>query len=448
MFLLVACTNNYDDAIKTDDIVTNKTDIKGDNTINSKTNTEDGSLSKNKSTPIIFDKINATINYDDDQSKVVIKHDTTSIHINLFGDDESDLTLIMNGKAVNEKYDSNFDYTYSENLEGAINRIKLFATDNVNKHILILPATTEEYPTYNALLFDNSGFLHTYRFEITEWDCEDIESIMLNTQTNANPIEITDNTGKSCSTRTYIIDGKYIEKEPKVLSFKDIAERYEEDKYKIYSFDVNADSIKDKVITHINRVSSSGSGYQGDDLIVYLGLPTDEYVLSLNSINYTEDGLYYFSGLSPRTDNTGFILSTYFGSRGYPYKDYYFALNNDEWKIVEVIVKGRLGKNEFYCQHPVNYNVSSPTAPMEALEVKHSEKDIISLCPMPPTNYIVTSDKAEILTEDFKHRNPPNYYIKNDSVKAIDQNEDWVRVSYKNSTKSGWISKEDVAANE
>lgn len=440
IFVLVSCTNNYGDTNTNDDAI-NKTDIKNDNTVI--TNIENSSLLEDNSNPLIFNKINPSIVYDNSQDKIDIRHDNTAISINLFGDDESDLTLIMNGSVVSKGFDGRFNYTYEVDLKSALKRISVFSND-ANRQILILPATTEEYLTYNAILFDDSGFLHTYMFEIAEWHCGGIESITANTKADANAIKVIDNTGKSCSTHIYLIDGEYIKEDPKSFSFTDIVEKHEKKTHKIFTFDINGDGIDDKVITHINKLNSSGSGYQGNDLVIYLGVTNDKYMLSLNSINYTQDGLFYFSSLSPRTNSTGFILSTYFGSRGYPYKDYYFTLDNDQWKIAKVIVKGYMGDNAFYCEHLTDYNVSNPTAEPENLEVQNSENDILNQCPAPPTKYTVISEKAEILTEGFESRSSPNYYIKDDSIEAVNQNEDWVKVSYKNGTKFGWVDKRNL----
>ena len=63
---------------------------------------------------------------------------------------------------------------------------------------------------------------------------------------------------------------------------------------------------------------------------------------------------------------------------------------------------------------------------------------------MPAIKYVVKTEKAEILSEDFESRSPPNYYIKSDLIEAFDQNEDWVKVSYKNGTKFGWIDKREL----
>lgn len=90
IFLLASCTNNYGDTNANDNAI-NKTDTQNDNIVI--TNIENSSLLENNSNPLIFNKINSLITYDDSQDKVDIKHDNTAISINLFGDDESDITL-------------------------------------------------------------------------------------------------------------------------------------------------------------------------------------------------------------------------------------------------------------------------------------------------------------------------------------------------------------------
>ena len=225
IFLLASCTNNYGDTNTNDDAF-NKNDTQSDNTV--ATNIKNNSLLEDNSNPLIFNKINSLITYDKGQDKVDIKHDNTAISINLFGDDQSDITLMMDGSVVSKGLDGPFNYTYGlfnytygEDLQSALKRISVFAND-ADGQFLILPTTTEEYLSYNAILFDDSGFLHTYTFEVAEWDCGDIESITVNTKSDANVIKVTDNTGKNCSTNTYLINGEYIKEEPKSLSFTDI----------------------------------------------------------------------------------------------------------------------------------------------------------------------------------------------------------------------------------
>lgn len=249
IFLLASCTNNYSDTNTNDDAI-NKTDIKNDNTVI--TNIENGSRLENNSNPLIFNKINSLITYDDSQDKVDITHDNTAISINLFGGDQSDITLMMDGRVVRKGLDvpfnytyGLFNYTYGEDLQSALKRISVFAND-ADRQILILPTTTEEYLSYNAILFDDSGFLHTYTFEVAEWNCGDIESITVNTKADANAIQVMDDTGKNCSTRTYLIDGEYIKAKPKSLSFTDIEAKYDENTHKIFTFDTNADGIDGK----------------------------------------------------------------------------------------------------------------------------------------------------------------------------------------------------------
>ena len=440
IFILVSCTNNYDNTNINDDPTINRTDIKNDNNVIKQTNIENGSLLENISNPLIFNKINPLIAYDDSQDKIDIRYDNTAISINLFGDDDSDLTLMMNGSVIDEGFNGNFNYTYEVDLQSAIKRINIFANDD-NRQILILPATTEEYLTYNALLFDDSGFLHTYVFEIAEWGCGNIESIIANTKVDANAIQVIDNTSKNCNTRTYLVDGEYIKEEPKSFSIKDIEEKYEENTHKIFTFDVNADGISDIVVSSINDDKNL---YQGDDLLVYLGLSDDRYLLSLDSTNYTEDGGFFFNNISPRSNSAGLILSTHFSSKGYPFIDYYFVLVNNKWMIKKEIVKGYLGDNQFYCRYSKNYNVSRSNSLPDTLETQISEKDIPNKCPPPPISYVVKAEQAKILNEKFESRSTPNYYIKGDLIEAFDQNEDWVKVSYKNGTKFGWIDKREL----
>lgn len=437
--LLIACTSSYDEAVARDSSTSKESYIKNDNTVITKTDIENGSLLEDNSNPLIFDKINSLIAYDDSQDKIDIRYDNTAISINLFGDDESDLTLMMNGSVIDEGFNGNFNYTYEIDLQSAVKRIKVFANDD-DRQILILPATTEEYLTYNALLFDDSGFLHTYVFEIAEWDCGNIESIIANTKADANAIQVIDNTSKNCNTRTYLVDGEYIKEEPKSFSIKDIEEKYEENTHKIFTFDVNADGISDIVVSNINNDKNL---YQGDDLLVYLGLSDDRYVLSLDSTNYTEDGGFFFNIISPRSNSAGFILSTHFSSKGYPFIDYYFVLDNNKWMIKKEIVKGYFGDDQFYCRYSKNYKVSRSNSLPHTLETQISEKDIPNKCP-PPINYVVKAEQAKILNEKFESRSPPNYYIKGDLIEAFDQNEDWVKISYKNGTKFGWIDKRNL----
>ena len=437
IFLLASCTNNYGDTNTNDDAI-NKTDIKNDNTV--ATNIENNPLLEDNSNPLIFNKINSLITYYKGQDKVDIKHDNTAISINLFGDDESDITLMMDGSVVSKGLDGLFNYTYGVGWQSALKRISVFAND-ADRQILILPTATEEYLSYNAILFDDSGFLHTYTFEVAEWDCGDIESITVNTKGDANVIKVTDNTGKNCSTRTYLIDGKYLKEEPKSLSFTDIEAKYDENTHKIFTFDVNADGIDDKVISSIN--DENNNTYQGDDLIVYLKNTDGLYRLSLETTNFTDEVGWFLYDIYPSANHSGFILKIIYSPRGRSNQYFYFSQKNKDWRIEKYISEGTLITGEdYYCIENNNVALSEFEY---AKSATYSESQFQSLCPPPPTKYVVKTDQAEILDEKFESRSKPNYYIKGDLIEAFDQNEDWVKVSYKNGTKFGWIDKRDLS---
>ena len=305
---------------------------------------------------------------------------------------------------------------------------------------MILPTTTEEYLSYNAILFDDSGFLHTYTFEVAEWDCGDIESITVNTKGDANAIKVTDNTGKNCSTRTYLIDGEYLKEDPKLLSFTDIEAKYDENSHKIFTFDVNADDVDDLVISRIN---DHNNAYQGNELYVLTGDKSGKYTLSLDTSNYTDETGWFFADIYPRKNHSGFILKIIYSPRGRSNQYFYFSQKNKDWRIEKYVSEGTLitGK-DYYCIENNNVTLSEFEY---AKSATYSESQFQSLCPPPPTKYVFKTDQAEILNEEFKSRSKPNYYIKGDLIEAFDQNEDWVKVSYKNSTKFGWIDKRDLS---
>ena len=224
---------------------------------------------------------------------------------------------------------------------------------------------------------------------------------------------------------------------------QEIKKSLAKDQFKIFSLDLNADSIEDLVISRINDTSGNLNLHQGDELYILIGDKSGKYKLSLSTSNRTDDGGFFLGSIIPRSNMKGFILSTYFSSRGYPFKDYYFMESNNKWKIKEVIVKGYLGEDQFYCHHPQNYIISSSSFTLS--ENSMSDEDISKECPYPPTKFKVKANNAEILTDNFESRSPPNYYVKGDAIEAFDQNEDWVKVSYKNGTKFGWIDKRDLS---
>lgn len=98
--------------------------------------------------------------------------------------------------------------------------------------------------------------------------------------------------------------------------------------------------------------------------------------------------------------------------------------------------------HDYYCTDNTMTTVSEYTQSIGASF--SNDEELLQNCPLLPIKYVVKTEQAEILNEDFESRSPPNYYIKGDLVKAFDQNEDWVKVSYKNGTKFGWIDKREL----
>ena len=219
------------------------------------------------------------------------------------------------------------------------------------------------------------------------------------------------------------------------LSLQEIEKDLTKNQFKIFTLDVTADGIDDLVISRIN---DNANLYQGDELYVLIGDKGGKYKLSLSTSNYASDGGYFLYDILPRPNYNGFILGTYFSSKGQPNINYYFTFKNKDWYVSTTTMGGSMPSGEYYyCidnnqKHIKEYTNSMPPA------------DDTKPCTPPPTKYVVTSDKAEILSDTFESRSPPNYYIQKDTIEAIDQNEDWVQVSYKNGTKFGWIDKRDL----
>lgn len=65
-----------------------------------------------------------------------------------------------------------------------------------------------------------------------------------------------------------------------MLTSAKLWEMYVSDLYQFYNFDVNADGIKDKIITHQNDEKNF---HQGSDLFVYLGNKNNRYKLNLKA---------------------------------------------------------------------------------------------------------------------------------------------------------------------
>ena len=225
------------------------------------------------------------------------------------------------------------------------------------------------------------------------------------------------------------------------LSLQEIKKDLPEDQFEIFTFDVNTDDVDDLVISRIN---DDNNVFQGDELYVLLGDENNKYTLSLDTSNSTSDGGFFLYDINPRSNHSGFILSTYFSSKGYPRNTFYYTFENGKWYISNASTEGSMPTGEeYYC---IDYNKSSVDDYNYTLSASYpTDAELFRNCPLLPTKYTVKTEKAEILNEKFKSRSKPNYYIKGDLIEAVDQNEDWVKVAYKDGTKFGWIDKHDLS---
>ena len=220
---------------------------------------------------------------------------------------------------------------------------------------------------------------------------------------------------------------------------KYLAENYPNNLYEIYDYDVNTDGIKDKIFSSKNDENNT---YQGDDLIVYLRNPDKLYRLSLETTNYTDETGWFLTDIYPRENHSGFILKTHYSPRGNSNQFYYFDKIDNEWMLSKYVSEGTLITGEdYYCVENNNFNLSEFEYGESA---NFTEKQFQEKCSPLPLEYRVIVEKAEILTDNFESRSPPNYYIKGDTIEAFDQNEDWVKVAYKNGTKFGWVAKRNL----
>lgn len=107
---------------------------------------------------------------------------------------------------------------------------------------------------------------------------------------------------------------------------------YENNKdYFIKTFDVNKDGISDKIV--------SSKPYQGEDLFVFYGNESSEYDLSLETINFSEDGGNIIKDIVSIPNSKGLTVITYFPDRGYYEKEYNIIPENSVWILKNIIYK-------------------------------------------------------------------------------------------------------------
>ncbi|MDH6252772.1 hypothetical protein M2347_002499 [Chryseobacterium sp. H1D6B] len=107
---------------------------------------------------------------------------------------------------------------------------------------------------------------------------------------------------------------------------------YENNKdYFIKTFDVNKDGISDKIV--------SSKPYLGEDLFVFLGNKSGGYNLSLETMNFSEDGGNIIKDVTSIPNSKGLTVKTYFPDRGYYEKEYNIIPENNTWILRNTIYK-------------------------------------------------------------------------------------------------------------
>lgn len=398
--------------------------------------------------------------------QVKININDSLIIIKLINDDRSYLDFKKGNNYLNKFAEISFNYTYGIELENAIQQIKVFKSTDSKQGLLVLPDYTEEYPAYSILPFDATGIKQSYSIGINSFDCANFDTVTLDANAivlNQSAATLDDNgaqslsisqKGKPCKAQIY--ESKPIENliaatKPETNASKDkqhqqftsneLAKTYNRALYQFYDFDVNADGIKDKIITHKNDKQNV---YQGDDLFIYLRTSDNKYKLSLETTNFTDEAAWFLSDITPRSDYSGFILTTYFADRGHSEQSFYFGLQNDKWLMTKYVSAGTLITGvSYYCIE----NHSSDISDFSYGESSgYYEAEFEKKCPPLASSYKVTANKAEILDQDFNPKKPTNYYVKGDVIEAAAQNEDWIKVSYKQDSKYGWVDKRDLKA--
>lgn len=402
-------------------------------------------------------KSKANIAYIPNSKHIKITIDDFLIIIRLLHDERAYLDFKKDNDYLNKFAEISFNYTYGIDFETALQAIKVFKNKSSEEGLLVLPATTEEYPAYSVLPFDATGIKQSYSISVQSFDCANFDTIILGVATlNANAAQSLSISQKGKPCKVEIYDSKPIEnltvitkletnvskdKQYQRITSKELTQTYSSNLYQFYNFDVNADGIKDKIITH---KSDKDNAHQGDDLFIYLGTSDSKYKLSLETTNFTDEAGWFINDITPRSDYSGFILTTYFADRGNSEQSFYFGLQNDKWLMTKYVSAGTLITGVgYYCIENRSSDISNVSYGQSS---GYSEAAFEKKCPPLASSYKVTANKAEILDQDFNSQIPTNYYIKGDVIEAVAQNEDWIKVSYKQDSKYGWVDKGSLKA--
>lgn len=193
---------------------------------------------------IIFDenyRIEKKIDYKEDN--IIIKFDNKKIVI--FTNNENPiLSYYKKNNQIGKDKPIDFDYTYSEDINSATDKIKLlFQNSNKNNNIiLVTPITTDENPRYNIIYLNENGVMNNVLVELSDLACENFNKFI----DDKNSLYFANEQTKCLL--SIIPDKKNNENETKIdntekIRFKKIVlENFTEN-----NFDFNQDGLIDKI---------------------------------------------------------------------------------------------------------------------------------------------------------------------------------------------------------
>lgn len=205
-------------------------------------------------------------------------------------------------------------------------------------------------------------------------------------------------------------------------------EKYNEN-YLVKEFDVTGDGQVDKIISSLP--------YQGEELLI-LKKEKENYNLSLNTINFSEDGGNIVNNIIPYPKNNGFIIETYFPDGGYYEIDYYIKYQNDSnWTLEKTIHKTKSDQSEnavkYVCTVMQNLNLNNPNF-IEKIKPIPNEQDRDKICEtVKNTNtryYVSDSDGYSNLREKASSNSKIIQKVNSgNNVEVLEKNDDWWKIS-------------------
>ncbi len=159
---------------------------------------------------------------------------------------------------------------------------------------------------------------------------------------------------------------------------------YENNKnYFIKTFDVDKDGIADKIVSSV--------AYRGEDLFVFLGNKKGTYDLSLETINFSEDGGNIIKMISEIPGNKGLKITTYFPDRGFYEKEYSIVPDGNSWILKNIIYKTISDASEnavkYICEVSQNIDITK-SGWSEKLNPIPAEADRSKKCRTEPVDHL------------------------------------------------------------